>query len=147
MLKVGTKVIAKNRKAFGTEPATVIGPHSTMKNVVAVEFEKPTFLMHDAHGQGRWGRCWYFDVTELEVVEEPKKKVRTIGPGTQLDRLLKHLLSGRSITPLHARQHYGIEALPRRIADLKEAGHKIKVAYRTDPTGKRYAEYSLRRAA
>lgn len=146
MLKVGTKVRAKNRAAFGEAPATVIGPHPTMPNVVAVEHEQPTLPMHDAHGQGRMGHCWYHYEEELDVVEKPKK-VRTIGPGTQLDRLLKHLLSGRSITPLHARQHYGIEALPRRIADLKEAGHKIKVAYRIDPTGKRYAEYSLRRAA
>lgn len=146
MLKVGTKVIAKNRKVFGNETATVIGPHPKMKNVVAVKFERPALPMHDAHGQGPFGYCWYFSTEELEVVAKPKK-VRVIGPGTQLDRLLKHLLSGRSITPLHARQHYGIEALPRRIADLKEAGHKIKVAYRIDPTGKRYAEYSLRRAA
>ena len=146
MLKIGTKVIAKDRKTFGNEPATVIGRHPVMKNVFAVKYERPPIPMHDAHGQGPFGRCWYFLTEEVEVVAKPKK-VRVIGPGTQLDRLLKHLLSGRSITPLHARAHYGIEALPRRIADLKEAGHKIKVVYRTDPTGKRYAEYSLRRAA
>ena len=44
---------------------------------------------------------------------------------TQNNMLLEHLQSGRSITMLEAIRKYGVAHLPRRILDLKEAGHTI----------------------
>lgn len=62
---------------------------------------------------------------------------------TQKDRLLKHLLSGRSITPLEALGLYGIFRLAARVHDLKAQGHKIRTEIRYDPAGKPYARYKL----
>jgi len=62
---------------------------------------------------------------------------------TQLHVLRNHLKAGKSITPLEARHVYGVEALPRRISDLKESGMNIKREMCRDECGKRYARYSL----
>lgn len=44
---------------------------------------------------------------------------------TQIQNVLEHLISGRSITALEALQNYGVMHLPRRIMDLEELGHVI----------------------
>lgn len=65
---------------------------------------------------------------------------------TQTQELLKHLMAGRSITQRDAMQFLttSIAALPRRIADLKEAGYPIVTTYeRNKFTGRRYARYAM----
>ena len=46
---------------------------------------------------------------------------------TQNEMLLEWLQSGKKITQLEAFTKLGIGALPRRIMDLKEQGHKIEI--------------------
>lgn len=60
---------------------------------------------------------------------------------TQLQTLLHHFKAKPDISGLEARTLYRIEALPRRIADLRERGFVINPVRRTDLTGKRYVRY------
>jgi hypothetical protein len=61
----------------------------------------------------------------------------------QVQTLLTHLQQHGSISQAEAATVYRIRALPRRISDLKEAGWPIKRELKVDPTGQRYARYSL----
>lgn len=61
----------------------------------------------------------------------------------QANTVLKHLQQHGSISQAEAATVYRIRALPRRISDLKEAGHKVTRELKKDPTGQRYARYSL----
>lgn len=66
---------------------------------------------------------------------------------SQSEKILYHLSSGKTITPLEALQSYGCFRLASRISDLKREGHDIvttiKESYGDDGV-KRYAEYRLR---
>lgn len=62
---------------------------------------------------------------------------------TQTQTILNHLKHHGPITPLKARGVYRIERLASRIYDLKREGYNIRKNIRRDPTGGRYAEYSL----
>ncbi|MDX0455470.1 hypothetical protein GOC72_18620 [Sinorhizobium medicae] len=48
-----------------------------------------------------------------------------------------------AITQMEAQGVLRCRALPRRISDLKELGHKIVREFKVDPTGQRYARYHL----
>lgn len=61
----------------------------------------------------------------------------------QNDIVLKHLLSGRSLTQLEAIGVYRIYRLAGRIFDLRSRGHNIICNNKVDPTGKTYGEYRL----
>ena len=141
MIEVGSIVRHKLHPEFGL--GRVVGLDAVIKHWIAVDFENATMAYNDAGGYARPGHGW-LTYRENLLPEHPPVPPRSFSYQTQNGKLLRHLLSGRSITPLHARHHYGIESLSRRICDLKAAGHKIRVQYRKDPTGKRYAEYSLR---
>ena len=65
------------------------------------------------------------------------------GSKTQKSRVLDHLRYRKSITPLEALGCYGIMRLAPRILELREEGHKIAPMLRTDPMGKKYAQYRL----
>ena len=68
-----------------------------------------------------------------------------MGTQSQCDDILKHLQSGRAITPLEALEKFGCFRLGGRIYDLKKLGHDI----RTDivkKNGKRFASYSLEKS-
>ncbi|MFA7168909.1 MAG: helix-turn-helix domain-containing protein [Sphaerochaetaceae bacterium] len=66
---------------------------------------------------------------------------------TQCSLILNHLRKGHSITQRSALMDFGVMALPRRIADLKEKGYRIKTVMEHNKlTGQRYARYSLDRA-
>jgi hypothetical protein len=87
-------------------------------------------------------------VDPVEAVKKATPKVKTIvfQSGSQCDRLVKYLLAGNSITPLVARQLFGVERLAARILEIKKAGHKVTSTIKTDVNGKVYAEYALRKA-
>lgn len=48
-----------------------------------------------------------------------------MGISSQNARILRHLKKGKSITFFDAVADFGVMHLPRRILDLKEAGHNI----------------------
>lgn len=57
--------------------------------------------------------------------------------------ILKHLKAKGSITNVEAQAVYRCRALPRRIATMKARGYPITTTLMKDPTGQRYARYSL----
>lgn len=62
---------------------------------------------------------------------------------SQNDKVLKHLKSGKTLSPLEALGIYGIYRLAARIFELREAGHEITADIKDDGQGRTYAEYSL----
>jgi hypothetical protein len=63
---------------------------------------------------------------------------------TQVDIIRKQLLEGNTLTQRSALLDFGIMALPRRVADLRETGFPVKVEMKTNPhTGQRYASYAM----
>lgn len=67
----------------------------------------------------------------------------TLKLSPQVRTVLAHLTKHKSLTQAEAGTVYRIRALPRRIADLKEAGYKIRSEHRQDATGQRYVRYFL----
>lgn len=82
--------------------------------------------------------------------EDPKgikPEYRPSKPATksQTQAIKEWLLSGKSITPLEALEHFGCLRLGARIADLKKQGLEIDNDNPVDErTGKRYASYKLK---
>jgi hypothetical protein len=68
---------------------------------------------------------------------------KTLNKKSMLDLIFTHLLTKGSITNVEAQALYRCRALPRRIADLKEAGVPIISVLKKDATGQRYARYEL----
>jgi hypothetical protein len=64
---------------------------------------------------------------------------------SQNDRILDHLQKVGSISWVEANDLYRVRSLTRRIADLRDLGHKIISEWRTDTLGQRYTRYSLAR--
>lgn len=63
---------------------------------------------------------------------------------SQKERILEHLLSGKSISPLEALNLYGSLRLGARIADIRSEGYIVYMEMVKDPkTGKRYAQYYM----
>lgn len=63
---------------------------------------------------------------------------------TQLGRLVEHLSEGKSITPLEAKEVYGITRLAARIHEARSYLNYpglIARELRTDEAGKRYTRY------
>lgn len=66
---------------------------------------------------------------------------------SQTEKILYHLSSGHTITPLEALESFGCFRLASRISDLKREGYDIITTIKekyTDEGVKRYAEYKLR---
>lgn len=59
----------------------------------------------------------------------------------QCRQILRHLQEKGSISNMEAQTIYRIRALPRRIADLREAGVRTVKKFRKDLTGQRYVRY------
>lgn len=62
---------------------------------------------------------------------------------SQTSQILSHLRAGHSITFFEAVERFGVMHLPRRILDLKEAGHKIVDEWEEGAEGKRYKRWRL----
>lgn len=73
-------------------------------------------------------------------------QIRALSP--QCTLLLNHLKAGGTLTQRSALMDFGVMALPRRIKDLKERGHKIKsVTEFNKLTGQRYVRYSMEKTS
>lgn len=63
---------------------------------------------------------------------------------SQTEKILNHIRKRGHITLREAIMDYGIQSLTRRIADLREKGHKIVSVPRQHPvTGQDYTRYEL----
>jgi hypothetical protein len=64
---------------------------------------------------------------------------------SQLRKLALHLGRGKSITPMEAKQVYGIERLAARVYDLNGLWHSpllmVEAERRVDEAGRRYTSY------
>ena len=90
------------------------------------------------------------DATLIPEFESVMKAVRQIEGGfkvknktSQNDRILKHLKSGKTISPLEAMGVFGVYRLAARIFELRQDGHEIVKKIKDDGQGRTYAEYSL----
>ena len=63
---------------------------------------------------------------------------------SQTQKILNHLKTGQSLTPIHALEWYGIMRLAARNIELREAGYNIETQMRVSRDGKRYATYRLK---
>lgn len=63
---------------------------------------------------------------------------------SQSQKILKHLSSGKSLSPLQALGLFGCYRLASRIHDLKRAGHQIETIIKSDDQGRTYASYVLK---
>jgi len=61
---------------------------------------------------------------------------------TQAQRILRHLKSGKKLTPVAAISKYGCMRLAARISELKGDGINIKTKM-IKKNGKKYAQYRL----
>ena len=64
---------------------------------------------------------------------------------TQCEQILRHLQTGRSVSPLQALDRFGCFRLAARIHQLRERGHKIEV-HRIRVGAKHFCSYLLDRA-
>ncbi|WP_018868297.1 MULTISPECIES: helix-turn-helix domain-containing protein [unclassified Thioalkalivibrio] len=81
----------------------------------------------------------FFDLEEMGVAQPS-----IAGLSPQCKIIIKHLQKGNTLTQRSALMDFGIAALPRRIADLKEHGFNISsVMEKNKLTGQRYARYGL----
>lgn len=62
---------------------------------------------------------------------------------SQVSRILAHLKSGKSITPLEALELYKCFRLGARIADIKALGYDVKSEFVTTPSEKKVKRYHL----
>ena len=62
---------------------------------------------------------------------------------TQRARVLHWLETHDGLTVREAVTEMSIMSLPKRIEELRKAGHKIKMVYRKSPNGARYGVYML----
>jgi hypothetical protein len=70
-----------------------------------------------------------------------------LAPGkyhSQKDSVLKHLKSGREITPLDALEQYGCFRLAAVIWNLRDEGHSIATKTVSNKYGKTFASYKLK---
>lgn len=64
----------------------------------------------------------------------------------QTNKVLRHLQSGGSITPLEALNQFGIFRLGARIYELRRAGIDVAERRVKGPNGARFSRYELQRA-
>lgn len=65
-----------------------------------------------------------------------------VSSASQVSRILAHLKSGKSITPLEA-ELYKCFRLGARIADIKALGYDVKPEFVTTPSEKKVKRYWL----
>jgi hypothetical protein len=70
-----------------------------------------------------------------------KHRFQIVGKKPQTDLILDHLAAKQSISGVEAWNLYSVRCLPRRIADLKEVGHRFSTQSAVAPNGQRYVRY------
>ncbi len=74
----------------------------------------------------------------------PKTDTYPWKPGSQNDRLFRHLVKGKTLTRLEAMVMFHVQNPTARISELRaELGDAIKMKEKIDPNGQTYAEYRL----
>lgn len=124
--------------------------------------------LHEIDSSWGWGtengapsekiKGWYMQERDMELIAPARafkrvpetvkpKRTEPLPPSAlspQCRQLLELLTAKGSVTALEAGGVYRIRALPRRIADLKEAGYTIVRDLTKDTTGQRYARYYIK---
>jgi helix-turn-helix protein len=67
-----------------------------------------------------------------------------IGKASQGTLLLRHFEVNPSISGLEAAAILKVRSLPKRICELKAAGHKFSKELRRDSTGQKYMRYTYK---
>lgn len=62
----------------------------------------------------------------------------------QARRILAHLESGKSITPMEAIVVYTIPRLASCINEIRKVGYKVDMSLRRDEQGHKYGRYTIR---
>lgn len=62
---------------------------------------------------------------------------------SQIDKILKHLKSGKTLTPIQALNKFQCFSLAQRIANIKELGYNVKTDMVKIASNKRIAKYKL----
>ena len=62
---------------------------------------------------------------------------------TQRARVLDYLKTHEGLTVMEAVSDMGILSLPKRIEELRKAGHPITLTYKVTKSGARYGVYAL----
>ena len=69
--------------------------------------------------------------------------VNAVTSGTQMDRILAHLLGGGSLTALEALDRFGCSRLAARIGDIRAMGYQVHAEMVTLDNAKRVARYRI----
>lgn len=71
-------------------------------------------------------------------------EVKTVNENSVKTKILRHLQSGKPITPLQALKDYNCMSLAQRVAELKEEGYPIEgKLVKDDRTKKHFAQYIM----
>lgn len=78
---------------------------------------------------------------QIKIEQHGWKKINGM---TQNQKILKHIKSNGSISQREAIMDYSVQSLTKRIAELRQEGHKIVTERKTHPVTKQsYARYRL----
>lgn len=69
---------------------------------------------------------WLRDVLGGADLAAGALRMKPLHAGGQADRILGHLASGKTLTPLQALQRFGTLRLSGRILELRQRGHDIR---------------------
>ena len=84
------------------------------------------------------------ELDDVAITPVPITKPPVVEPMTPQDHcVLKHLRVRRSITRVEAEAVHRVRHLPGCIFRIRGAGHTVSTEYHEDPTGQRYARYTL----
>lgn len=139
--KVGQTI--RLTRSVGSKRRGAIG---TITHVRAMTPNAPYPIRVDFPGD----KAWLLEADEFEVFPEapavPSKFDVSRAPratAPQAVAILKHLKTGKTISPMEAIVTYSIMRLAPAIHDLRCAGYRIESDIRKDAKGHRYARYSL----
>lgn len=93
---------------------------------------------------------WYMPLRGLVKLED-SVSLETQSPSIaddlrlkpQARKILRHLRSGKTISPLEAQNVYGVYRLAASIFDIRQLGYNVKTVRKQDEAGHKYARYSL----
>lgn len=63
--------------------------------------------------------------------------------GSQNDKILRHLLSGKRLTRYEAILMFRVQNITARISELRQMGFNVKSFEKVDPNNQMYSEYFI----